>query len=164
MDKFISDFETLTKDAETVQKETLKRILEENSSAEYLQNLGLNGRTDPESFKACVPIVTHKELEPYIYRIIGDSSPILTGKSITTMSLRSAFTVLPLFFLHLSPYSSTTSLNKFIYIVAVLELLRGSQNMFHGMMICLKPQCRYIKHLLPLETGHQFHLFSCSFL
>lgn len=118
MDKFISDFETLTKDAETVQRETLKRILEENSSAEYLQNLGLNGRTDPESFKACVPIVTHKELEPYIYRIIdGDSSPILTGKPITTMSLRSAFTVLPLFFLHLSPYSSITSLNKFIYIL-----------------------------------------------
>ncbi|KAG5032775.1 hypothetical protein JHK82_016344 [Glycine max] len=78
---------------ERVQRETLKRILEDNASAEYLQSLGLNGRTDPESFKACVPMVTHKELEPYIYRIIdGDASPILTGKPITTMSLSSGTT------------------------------------------------------------------------
>ncbi|RZB66048.1 Jasmonic acid-amido synthetase JAR1 [Glycine soja] len=89
MDKVIQEFELLTRDAERVQRETLKRILEDNASAEYLQSLGLNGRTDPESFKACVPMVTHKELEPYIYRIIdGDSSPTLTGKPITTMSLR----------------------------------------------------------------------------
>ncbi|KAL2345887.1 hypothetical protein Fmac_007172 [Flemingia macrophylla] len=93
MDKVIEEFESLTEDAERVQRETLKRILEDNASAEYLQSLGLNGRTDPESFKACVPLVTHRELEPYIYRIIdGDTSPILTGKPITTMSLSSGTT------------------------------------------------------------------------
>ncbi|XP_014491605.1 jasmonic acid-amido synthetase JAR1 [Vigna radiata var. radiata] len=93
MDKVIEEFELLSKDAERVQRETLKKILEDNASAEYLQSLGLNGRTDPESFKACVPLVTHKELEPYIYRIIdGDASPILTGKPITTMSLSSGTT------------------------------------------------------------------------
>ncbi|RYR02626.1 hypothetical protein Ahy_B06g081426 isoform A [Arachis hypogaea] len=93
MEKVIQEFETLTKDAGRVQRETLKRILEDNASAEYLQNLGLNGRTDPESFKACVPLVTHKELEPYIHRIIdGDTSSILTGKPITTMSLSSGTT------------------------------------------------------------------------
>src|ERR1044072_4082829 len=88
MDKVIEEFERVTKDAERVQRETLKRILEENASAEYLLSLGLNGRTDPESFKTCVPLVTHKELEPYINRMIdGDSSAILTGKPITAMSL-----------------------------------------------------------------------------
>ncbi|KAI4328885.1 hypothetical protein L6164_021206 [Bauhinia variegata] len=93
MDKVIDDFEAITKDAERVQKETLRKILEDNASAEYLQNLGLNGRTDPESFKACVPLVTHKELEPYIRRMAdGDSSPILTGKPITGMSLSSGTT------------------------------------------------------------------------
>ncbi|KAK7292782.1 hypothetical protein RJT34_15635 [Clitoria ternatea] len=93
MDKVIEEFERVTKDAERVQRETLKRILEDNASAEYLMSLGLNGRTDPESFKACVPIVTHKELEPYINRILdGDSSSILTGKPITTMSLSSGTT------------------------------------------------------------------------
>ncbi|KAK4266955.1 hypothetical protein QN277_023811 [Acacia crassicarpa] len=93
MEKVIDEFEALTKDAERVQRETLRKILEDNASAEYLQNLGLNGRTDPESFKAHVPLVTHKELEPYIVRIIeGDASSILTGKPITTMSLSSGTT------------------------------------------------------------------------
>ncbi|XP_054785030.1 jasmonoyl--L-amino acid synthetase JAR4-like [Prosopis cineraria] len=93
MDKVIDKFEELTKDAERVQRETLRRILEDNASAEYLQNLGLHGRTDPESFKAHVPLVTHKELEPYIIRIIdGDASSILTGKPITTVSLSSGTT------------------------------------------------------------------------
>ena len=88
-EKVLDEFEATTKAAERVQIETLKKILEENGSAEYLQNLGLKGRTDPESFKNCVPLVTHKELEPYIQRIAdGDSSPILTGKPITTISLR----------------------------------------------------------------------------
>ncbi|KAH7519505.1 hypothetical protein FEM48_Zijuj08G0043600 [Ziziphus jujuba var. spinosa] len=92
-DKWIEEFEAITKDAERVQRESLRKILEDNGSAEYLQSLGLNGRTDPESYKACVPLVTHKELEPYIQRIVdGDSSPILTGKPITTISLSSGTT------------------------------------------------------------------------
>ena len=41
-------------------------MMYQNRSAEYLQNPGLNGSTDPKSFKACVPLVTHKDLEPYI--------------------------------------------------------------------------------------------------
>ncbi|KAJ6729568.1 JASMONIC ACID-AMIDO SYNTHETASE JAR1-LIKE ISOFORM X1 [Salix viminalis] len=91
--KVIEEFEALTKDAGRVQRETLKKILEENGSAEYLQNLGLNGRTDPESFKSCVPLVTHKDLEAYIHRIAdGDSSSILTGKPIPNMSLSSGTT------------------------------------------------------------------------
>ncbi|XP_011023214.1 PREDICTED: probable indole-3-acetic acid-amido synthetase GH3.5 [Populus euphratica] len=91
--KVIEEFEALTKDAGRVQRETLEKILEENGSAEYLQNLGLNGKTDPESFKSCVPLVTHKDLEAYIHRIAeGDSSSILTGKPITDMSLSSGTT------------------------------------------------------------------------
>ncbi|GAY51372.1 hypothetical protein CUMW_133710 [Citrus unshiu] len=70
VDELIEEFETITKDAERIQRETLRKILEENASAEYLQNLGLNGRTDPESFKSCVPLVTHEDLQPYIQRII----------------------------------------------------------------------------------------------
>ncbi|KAI9109910.1 hypothetical protein K1719_018951 [Acacia pycnantha] len=92
MDKVIDEFEALTKDAERVQRETLRRILED-SACEYLQNLGLNGRTDPESFRALVPLVTHKDLEPYIMRIIdGEASSILTGQPIKTVSLSSGTT------------------------------------------------------------------------
>ncbi|XP_073115072.1 jasmonoyl--L-amino acid synthetase GH3.5 [Elaeis guineensis] len=93
LESVIEEFETLTKDAGRVQRETLRKILEQNGDAEYLQNLGLGGRTDPESFKACVPLVTHKDLEPYIKRIIdGETSPILTGKPITSISLSSGTT------------------------------------------------------------------------
>ncbi|KAF2291220.1 hypothetical protein GH714_020719 [Hevea brasiliensis] len=93
VDKVIEEFEAMTKDAERVHIETLKKILEENGSAEYLQNLGLNGRTDPQSFRDCVPIITHKDMEPYIQRIAdGDRSPVLTRKPITTISLSSGTT------------------------------------------------------------------------
>ncbi|RWR93191.1 GH3 auxin-responsive promoter [Cinnamomum micranthum f. kanehirae] len=91
--KVVDEFESNTKEAGRVQIETLRRILEENGEAEYLQRLGLNGRTDKESFKSCVPLSTHKDLEPYIQRIAdGDDSPILTGKPITSISLSSGTT------------------------------------------------------------------------
>ncbi|XP_074575616.1 jasmonoyl--L-amino acid synthetase GH3.5-like [Curcuma longa] len=89
----IDEFEELTKDAGGHQRETLRKILEQNGEAEYLQKLGLGGRTDPESFKACVPLVTHSDLDPYIQRIAnGETSPILTGKPISSISLSSGTT------------------------------------------------------------------------
>lgn len=113
-DKVIEKFEAMTKNADIVQRETLQKILEENGGAEYLQKLGLNGRTDPESFKSCVPLVTHKDLEPYIKRIMdGDASPILTGKPITTISL-----------------SSGTTQGKSKYIPCTDELLANTMEIF----------------------------------
>lgn len=89
MSGVIEDFEAMTRDAGAVQQETLKKILEENANAEYLLSLGLDGRTDIQSFKARVPIVTHQDLEHHIQRIAdGDSPLILTGKPITIISLR----------------------------------------------------------------------------
>ncbi|XP_030540906.1 jasmonoyl--L-amino acid synthetase JAR4-like [Rhodamnia argentea] len=93
LNRVIEEFEAMTRDAGRVQKETLKRILDENGNCEYLLNLGLDGRTDLESFRACCPIITHKDLEYYIQRIAdGDSIPILTGRPITTISLSSGTT------------------------------------------------------------------------
>ncbi|XP_051148250.1 jasmonoyl--L-amino acid synthetase JAR6-like [Andrographis paniculata] len=91
----IEEFEALSKDAERVQKETLKKILTENGESEYLLvRCGLGRRTDPENFKACVPLVTHADLDPYIQRIADSTEPIcvLTGKPITTISLSSGTT------------------------------------------------------------------------
>ena len=85
----IEDFEVMTKDAGTIQEETLEKILKENGGTEYLKKWDLNGRTDVETFKACVPIVSHSDLDPYIQRIVdGDLSPILTGKPVQAISLR----------------------------------------------------------------------------
>ncbi|KAG0484566.1 hypothetical protein HPP92_008645 [Vanilla planifolia] len=92
-ERVIEEFEALTKDATRVQRETLQRILRDNGEAEYLQKLGLGGRTDPLSFKSCVPLVTHQDLEPYIQRIAdGDASQVLTGRPITSISLSSGTT------------------------------------------------------------------------
>ncbi|KAL3356109.1 hypothetical protein AABB24_016997 [Solanum stoloniferum] len=92
-EQVIEDFEVLTKNAGRIQEETLEKILKENGGTEYLKQWGLNGRTDVKTFKACVPIVSHNDLEPYIQRIAdGDLSPILTGKPIETISLTSGTT------------------------------------------------------------------------
>ncbi|CAL4980913.1 unnamed protein product [Urochloa decumbens] len=89
----INEFEVLTRDAERVQQDTLKRILELNANAEYLKHFGLNGRTDVQSYKSCIPLCVHSDLEPYIQRIAdGDSSPLLTGEPITSLSLSSGTT------------------------------------------------------------------------
>lgn len=89
VERVVQEFDEVTRDASKVQRETLRKILEENGDTEYLQGLGLGGRTDIESFRACVPLVTHHDLEPYIQRIVdGDTAPILTGKPVTSISLR----------------------------------------------------------------------------
>jgi len=90
-EKMIAEFERLTRDAAAVQRETLRRILTGNAAAEYLRRLGLAGRTDPDSFRACVPLATHADLEPYIARITdgGDTaSHVLTDTPVTSVSLR----------------------------------------------------------------------------
>ncbi|XP_004248076.1 jasmonoyl--L-amino acid synthetase JAR6 [Solanum lycopersicum] len=92
-EEVIEDFEVMTKDAGRIQQETLEKILKENGGTEYLKQWGLNDRTDVETFKACVPIVSHSDLDPYIQRIAdGDLSPILTGKPIQAISLSSGTT------------------------------------------------------------------------
>ncbi|CAD6342604.1 unnamed protein product [Miscanthus lutarioriparius] len=88
-EEVIAEFDRLTRNAATVQRETLRRILDENAAVEYLQRHGLAGRTDPDTFRACVPLATHDDLEPYIARVAdGDTFPVLTAKPITSISLR----------------------------------------------------------------------------
>ena len=88
----INEFEALTRDAGRVQQDTLKKILDLNADAEYLKNFGLRGRTDVESYKSCIPLCVHSDIEPYIQRIVdGDNSPVLTGKPVTSLSLRYSF-------------------------------------------------------------------------
>ncbi|KAK3146749.1 hypothetical protein QOZ80_3BG0271340 [Eleusine coracana subsp. coracana] len=93
-DEVIAEFERLTRDAAAVQQETLRRILSENADVEYLRGRGLDGRTDPDSFRSCVPLVTHEDLEPYICRIAdgNTSSLLLTAKLVTSISLSSSTT------------------------------------------------------------------------
>ncbi|XP_066316064.1 jasmonoyl--L-amino acid synthetase GH3.3-like [Miscanthus floridulus] len=95
VEKVIAEFERLTRDAAAVQRETLQRILAGKAAAEYLRRLGLAGRTGPDSFRACVPLATHADLEPYIVRIAGEgdtASHVLTDTPVTSISLSSGTT------------------------------------------------------------------------
>ena len=88
-EKIIDEFELLTRDARRVQQDTLRKILELNGHAEYLNRFNLGTRTDSKSFKSCIPLCVHSDIESYIQRIAdGDDSLVLTGKPITSLSVR----------------------------------------------------------------------------
>lgn len=76
--------ENLTRNAADVQVRILSAILERNAETEYLRRFGLNGRTDRETFKSLLPVITYEDLQPEIQRIAnGDTSQILSAHPIS---------------------------------------------------------------------------------
>lgn len=61
----------LAEDVMFIQHEKLREILEVQADVEYLRRVGLNGRTDVESFRKCVPIVSYGDLEADIMRVVN---------------------------------------------------------------------------------------------
>nr|XP_043626255.1 jasmonoyl--L-amino acid synthetase JAR4-like [Erigeron canadensis] len=94
-EQVIQEFEAMTKDAKKIQIETLNKILKDNWEAEYLKKWGIfDGTTDPKTYSSCVPLVTHKDIEPYVQKIAdGVPFPVLTtGNPITAFALSSGTT------------------------------------------------------------------------
>lgn len=93
-------FEDVTEKAGLVQTQTLRKILEQNCSVEYLRQwLGdikiqeVDGFVLESLYTSLVPLASHADLEPYIHRIAnGDTGPILTQQPMTTLSLSSGTT------------------------------------------------------------------------
>lgn len=89
-------FEYISENAGEVQRETLRRILEQNYDVEYLKKrLGDTKIIDMDAcametlYTSLVPLASHADLEPYIQRIAdGDTAPLLTQQPITKLSLR----------------------------------------------------------------------------
>ncbi|KAG7541301.1 GH3 family [Arabidopsis thaliana x Arabidopsis arenosa] len=76
--------EELTSNADQVQRRVLEEILSRNADVEYLRRHDLNGRTDRETFKNVMPVITYEDIQPEINRIAnGDKSPILSSKPIS---------------------------------------------------------------------------------
>ncbi|KAL8110040.1 indole-3-acetic acid-amido synthetase GH3.6-like isoform X2 [Apium graveolens] len=76
--------ENVTRNASKIQKQVLCEILTRNAGVEYLQRTGLDGRTDIDSFKKFVPIITYEDIRTDINRIAnGDKSPILCSQPIS---------------------------------------------------------------------------------
>lgn len=81
--------EVLAEEGMIIQRQKLKEILTRNAGVEYLQRHGLGGRTDVESFRQCIPVVSYEDLEPDLMRLVnGDKSPILTSDPIINFNIR----------------------------------------------------------------------------
>ncbi|XWS46683.1 hypothetical protein CRYUN_Cryun14cG0088900 [Craigia yunnanensis] len=81
----LKEIEKLTAKAGEVQYVILKEILKRNVETEYL-NKYMKGSKDISEFKSCVPVITYKNIYPYIKRIAnGEDSSLITGQPITEM-------------------------------------------------------------------------------
>ena len=80
----------LTREFASIQREKLREILARNASVEYLQRHRLNGRTDVESFRRLVPVVTYEDLESDIMSLVNGktTAPILTVDPIESFIIR----------------------------------------------------------------------------
>ncbi|XP_010539260.1 PREDICTED: indole-3-acetic acid-amido synthetase GH3.6-like [Tarenaya hassleriana] len=82
--KKLQFIEDVTMKAEEVQRRVLEEILKRNAKVEYLKRHGLDGRSDRESFKRVMPVITYEDIQPDINRIAnGDNFPILCSKPIS---------------------------------------------------------------------------------
>lgn len=84
----LKEIEKLTAEAAEVQDGILKEIIKQNVETEYL-NKYMKGSKDVSEFKRCVPVITYKNIYPYIQRIAnGEGSSLITGQPITEMLCR----------------------------------------------------------------------------
>ncbi|XP_071698709.1 putative indole-3-acetic acid-amido synthetase GH3.9 [Rutidosis leptorrhynchoides] len=83
----LKELQKLTTEADKVQEELLKAILTRNKKTEYLQQYMKELSTnDVQEFKQKVPVITYKEIYPYIQRIAnGEDSSVISGHPITEM-------------------------------------------------------------------------------
>ena len=87
--RILEFIEDVTANADEVQRNILGEILSCNANVEYLRRHGLNGRTDRETFKKLLPVITYEDIQPDINRIAnGDTSPILTSKPVSEFLTR----------------------------------------------------------------------------
>ncbi|TKY48837.1 indole-3-acetic acid-amido synthetase GH3.5 [Spatholobus suberectus] len=126
-DNCISDFDIITwfedmsKNAGSVQTQTLCRILKQNCGVEYLKKwLGSYNISEMDAsaleslFTSVVPLASHADFEPYIQKIAdGDTGPILTQQPITTLSLSSGTTEGRQKFVPFTRHSAQTTLQTF---------------------------------------------------
>ncbi|KAK8588242.1 hypothetical protein V6N13_087187 [Hibiscus sabdariffa] len=84
----LKEIERLTATAGEVQYGILNEILKQNAESEYL-NKYMKGSKDVSRFKSCVPVITYKNIYPYIQRIAnGEDSSLITGQPITEILCR----------------------------------------------------------------------------
>ncbi|XP_020869371.1 4-substituted benzoates-glutamate ligase GH3.12-like [Arabidopsis lyrata subsp. lyrata] len=86
LDEMKNVLEDLTSNVKQVQDGLLEEILAHSADTEYLQRF-LHGMSTKELFKKNVPIVTYKDVEPYIEH--GEPSNIISAHPITRFTFSS---------------------------------------------------------------------------
>nr|GMD35170.1 indole-3-acetic acid-amido synthetase GH3.6-like [Ipomoea batatas] len=82
--RILQFIEDVTTNAGQVQQRVLNAILSSNAGVEYLLRHGLNGRTDRETFKKLIPVVTYEDVKPDIHRVAnGEPSSIICSTPIS---------------------------------------------------------------------------------
>ncbi|KAH9318949.1 hypothetical protein KI387_020718, partial [Taxus chinensis] len=82
--KALDFIEDVTIHADEVQARVLTEILTRNAHTEYLDRYDLASRSDRETFKKLLPVITYDDLLPDILRIAnGDKSPILSSHPVS---------------------------------------------------------------------------------
>lgn len=86
----LKELQKLTTEADKVQEDLLKDILTRNKNTEYLQEYMTGVSTnDVQDFKKKVPVITYKDIYPYIQRIAnGEDSSVISGHPIIEMLSR----------------------------------------------------------------------------
>ncbi|XP_076922169.1 putative indole-3-acetic acid-amido synthetase GH3.9 [Bidens hawaiensis] len=80
----LKEIQRLTTEADKVQQDLLKEILTRNKRTEYLQKYMTED--DVPEFKKKVPVITYKDIYPYIQRIAnGEDSSLISGHTIVEM-------------------------------------------------------------------------------
>lgn len=88
----LGEIEKMTVNAERVQDSILRHILTQNEGTEYLNKYIKGNSKTVSDFKKSVPVVTYKNIQPYIKRIAnGEDSSLITGQPIIEMLCRSCF-------------------------------------------------------------------------
>lgn len=66
--------QSVTQAPAKMQQDVLASILQTNSQCEYLRSRDLDGKTDAESFRSCIPISTYDTIKHHLARIVnGDN-------------------------------------------------------------------------------------------
>nr|GMD33482.1 indole-3-acetic acid-amido synthetase GH3.6-like [Ipomoea batatas] len=88
--RILQFIEDVTTNAVQIQERVLNAILSSNAGVEYSLRHGLNGRTDRETFKKIIPVVTYEDVKPDIHRVAnGEPSSIICSKPISEFFLSS---------------------------------------------------------------------------
>lgn len=89
-DEALKELQKITEETDIVQEGLLKAILTRNKKTEYLKKhmTGVS-MNDVQEFKKKVPVITYKDIYPYIQRIAkGEDSSVISGHPITEMLSR----------------------------------------------------------------------------